>query len=206
MELNDLKRIWQQEAQPVGNQKLSGEELQTVLRHKTGDLLASLRRSLLFEYLFTIACFAVALWFVVFAPRTDMRVLAAFAVLMCVFFGWYYHNQLKLLRKVQLYSGDVKSEITALHSRLSMYLKYYQNTYRILVPISFMAGMVVGGGFAVGDTFIKLLQRPLIVAGLVALTLLFIFISDKVIAWYLHKLYGRHMSRLQDVMNQLDEG
>ncbi|MDZ4822497.1 MAG: hypothetical protein SH856_03465 [Flavobacteriales bacterium] len=200
-----MKKIWQQNAQPENSRKLSGEELQNVMQHRTKDLLTALRKSLLFEYVVTIACFVVAIPFAGFAPRTDMKILASFVLVMCVFFGWYYQGQLKQLRTVQLYSGDVKSEITALHKRLSLYLKHYRLAYRILIPVSFVWGMVVGGRFTMGDTIFHFLQRPLIIAALIATTLIFIVVSDKLLSWYLNKLYGRHITRLQDVIHQLDE-
>lgn len=202
MELDDLRRQWRQ---PEPAAPAPPASLPQVLGKAPLGLIGRMRRNAWAEI---IAAPLAALLPLPVLPDGSFRLL--YLVVMAVLVGVlavYYGRQLRLLRQMEQAEASIKGHLQVLCAGLRQLLRFY---YRLTLWTG-PATLLLLLGYYLG----KELQRPSgphwlrmgIVAGVVVgLGAAFQVGIRSFTRWYLQRLYGRHLDRLEGQLRELSEG
>lgn len=205
MELDDLRRQWQQpDATPP---PVSSAELDGMLTHKAGGLVDTMRRNTWYEAVLTLLIVAAAPFYAWSVWGDSLQLLlAASMLLVAVILLANYYQQLGLLRRMSQPEMQVRVHLGALCAGLRQRLHFY---YRLTLATS-PAMLLLLMGFHVG----KELAHPgafhwkyilLLAAAYAALGAALQYGIAYLTRWYLQRLYGRHLDRLEASLRELAE-
>ena len=198
MELDDLRGQWRQAPVPP-------TDLARLLGKAPLGLIDRMRRNVWAEII--AAPFAALLPLLVLSDATFrwlyLGVMAVLTGIMAV----YYGRQLRLLRQMEQAETSIKGHLQVLCAGLRQLLHFY---YRLTIwtgPTTLLLVL----GYYLG----KELRRPTgphwlamgIVTGVVlVLGVAFQFGIIRFTHWYLQRLYGQHLDRLEGQLRELEEG
>ncbi|AMJ64797.1 hypothetical protein [Hymenobacter sp. PAMC 26628] len=204
MELDDLRRQWQQPAPP--GPALDAGQLSSWLARGSGGLVARMRRNTHWEQAFTalVMVGAAVLW----ASSTQLIYRFYAVVLLGLGLGmfYYYYRVLAVLGQMAAADGHLRGHLQRLSAGLRQLLRFNFRLTLAMGPLALFSllGYAVGrelarpGGFRSG--------RVLVVGGvLLALGALLQLAVAHLTRRYLHQLYGRHLDRLDANLRELDE-
>jgi hypothetical protein len=206
MELNDLRRHWQQADQsppPL-------TDVTALLSHRSANLVEKMRRNALLEASLT-ALLVVAIPFVPIqpspsAPQALLISLRVLLMLLMVSMLYYYYRKLKLLRRLVQPEVQVRAHLAALCTGLRQMLRFYYRLSLFTVPavLSLMVGFEFGRELAQKATHhwekLGLFAGALLLLGIL-LQVLMVWTTR----WYLQRLYGQHLDRIEGQVRELDE-
>ncbi|MBN9298359.1 MAG: hypothetical protein J0I41_15240 [Filimonas sp.] len=205
MELDDLKYKLKQQAdreQP----SLSPEALAAMLQKKTQTQLDKIKRSLVFEIIFTtcfiIACAALSFSNISWYTRIYFLTFGVLSIGMIALL--YY-----LWKRIDTLSNDalpVKNNLETLVHILKSFAKRYLQFSVLLLPTCTMYALMLvqiekqkeGLNISLFDQPVKLL---ILIASIIGLMFLAYFFSK----YYIRKLYGRHIAQLEASMAELNQ-
>lgn len=202
MELEALKSIWQEQEMPPAAET-SREELLVLLHKRSGGPIARMRRNLRKEVVLMIVSYTFCILFYWQAYNGRMSGLAWIFIGLLVFFFVYYYRKNQLLKRMQCVSCEVRSNLAGQLKTLQKYLRFYFWSSTLIVPLSLFASFAI-----------TLRDRPLnppVTSWLRLILLLFVLTAVLTVAvyrlnrWYIHKLYGRHIRKLQQLLQEMDE-
>ncbi|MGI4862308.1 MAG: hypothetical protein ACRYFZ_00180 [Janthinobacterium lividum] len=201
MELDDLRRQWQQA--PAVPQ-VPPAELRRLLSQQSTSLIAKMRRSVWAEIIVStgLALFPLLFLHNAFFQRLYVGVL----VLMVGVFGYYYTRQLSILKKMGQVDVSIRGHLQVLSAGLRQLLRFYYYLTLWTGPVTLL--LVLGYysakemGRAAGPRWTQL---GVVVAVVLVLGLIFQFGIIYFTRWYLQRLYGRHLDRLEGQMRELNE-
>jgi len=201
MELDDLRRQWQQ-APTVPPAPLT--ELRQLLSQQSTSLIVKMRRSVWGEI---IASTVLALFPLLFLRNAAFqRLYIGVLVLMVAVFGYYYTRQLSLLKRMGQADVSIRGHLQVLSAGLRQLLRFYYHLTLWTGPVTLLLvlGYYVGKemGRAAGPRWTQL---GVIVALVLVLGLICQFGIIYFTRWYLQRLYGRHLDRLEGQLRELDE-
>ncbi|NML68089.1 hypothetical protein HHL22_23060 [Hymenobacter sp. RP-2-7] len=199
MELDDLRRQWQQ-SEPAPPASLAH-----MLGKAPLGLIERMRRNAWAEI---IAAPVFVLLPLLLLPGGLFRWLyIGVMVVLVAIMGAYYARQLRLLRQMEQAEVSIKGHLQVLCAGLRQLLLFY---YRLTIWTGPLTLLVVLG-YYLGHELARAAgpRWPLIgyVAG--ATLLLGVLFQLGVIRfthWYLQRLYGRHLDRLESQLRELNEG
>jgi hypothetical protein len=205
MELDDLRRQWQQPTADTAS--VSSAELNEMLAAKSDGLIEKMRRNTWLEALFTVAM-VVGTLFYMWAKRSDViyLLLGGTLLLLSAVLLVHYYRQLQLLQRMTRTDAQVRTHLGTLGAGLRRLLRFY---YRLtLAVLPYMLIMLLGfqvskelahpGGFH--WKFIGLLAAAYLVLGVVVQVAV-VYATR----WYLQRLYGQHLDRLEASLRELAE-
>lgn len=200
MELDELRSIWNK------NQdfKLKGtDELSAMLRGDSRSVVDKLKRSVWFELLITAIAGIVLLIYAFTLPGGSVK-WTAIAIL--ILFGMYLFYYVKKLALLMRFNPDenLKANLQKLVNSLNSYLRFYKLSYTILYPVYFGLGLLFGALEIGSERFFDVLVQPRTIVALCATALVFFFLCTWFANWYLKKLYGNHLQKLQSVLDELN--
>jgi hypothetical protein len=200
MELEDLKSIWKNSETDF---LLKGEaEIASMLTKKSLSIVDKLKRNVWFELLITLAA-SIALLIYAMQLSGALKWTSISIILMCLGYTVYYIKKLVLLSRFNPATENIRSNLTSLVENLTGYLKFYKRSYTVLYPIYFCVGLVFGGLERGTDRFFETLLTPTTILSIVTIAGLFYFLSKKFTNWYLNKLYGNHLNKLEGLLDEL---
>jgi hypothetical protein len=200
MELEDLKSIWKNSETDF---LLKGEaEIASMLTKKSLSIVDKLKRNVWFELLITLAA-SIALLIYAMQLSGALKWTSISIILMCLGYTVYYIKKLVLLSRFNPATENIRSNLTSLVENLTGYLKFYKRSYTVLYPIYFCVGLVFGGLERGTDRFFETLLTPTTILSIVIIAGLFYFLSKKFTNWYLNKLYGNHLNKLESLLDEL---
>jgi len=200
-ELEDLKQIWRSHEQGYEPKKES--EIVVMLQGRSNSIIGKLKRNVWFELIFTIAC-SVAL--LVYALTLEAGAIMWTIISLIVLFTaylFYYVKKLLLLGKFDASGGNIKSSLEHLYQKLTVYVNFYRKSYTVLYPVYFFLGLFFGALETGLDGFISRMQEPKTVITLVVLMGLFFILGFVATHFYLKKLYGNHLTKIKELLNEL---
>lgn len=200
-ELEDLKQIWRNHEQGYEPKKES--EIVVMLQGRSNSIIGKLKRNVWFELIFTIAC-SVAL--LVYALTLEAGAIMWTIISLIVLFTaylFYYVKKLLLLGKFDASGGNIKSSLENLYQKLTVYVNFYRKSYTVLYPVYFFLGLFFGALETGLDGFISRMQEPKTVITLVVLMGLFFILGFVATHFYLKKLYGNHLTKIKELLNEL---
>jgi hypothetical protein len=118
-----------------------------------------------------------------------------------VFFYIYYHRKNQLLKKMQCVGCEVRSNLAGQLKTLQKYLRFYFWSSTVIVPVSLFVAFEIAFHSRTKPVSSWWLMGSLLFALTVGCTIAVYFMNR----WYIHKLYGRHIRKLQDLLQEMDE-
>lgn len=199
MELEDLKNIWKnREFKPKDD-----AEIAAMLHGSSVSIISKLKKSVWFELLLTVAAGVGLLIYALTLPSGALKWTSISILLLLVASSFYYVKKIILLNQFSSDTGNIRSNLENLHRNLSGYLKFYKRSYAILYPVYFVLGLLFGAIERGMDEFLHYLVQPKSILFLVMIAGLFFFCSTWLTGWYLKKLYGNQMDKLQKLLQDL---
>jgi hypothetical protein len=201
MELDDLKDIWKNS--PHEFKVKDKAELALMLKGNSKSIVAKLKRSVWLELIFT---FIAGIVFFIYALTLEPGALkwtSISFIILFVAYSFYYIKKLYLLNRFNPGEGNLKTNIDNLIKSMNGYLRFYKRSYTILYPTYFILGLIFGGIEQGYDRFFESISRPSVIATLIFLVIFFFFCSTWLTNWYLKKLYGNHLEKLNSLAREL---
>ena len=205
MELDDLRRQWQQPTADTA--PVSPAELNEMLAATSDGLIEKMRRNTWFEALFTVAIL-VGTPFFMWGNRGEViyLLLGGTLVLLSAILLVHYYRQLQLLRGMTRADTQVRTHLGTLSAGLRQLLRFYYRLtlavlpYMLIMLLGFQVGKELAhpGGFH--WKFIGLLAATYLVLGIVMQAGV-VYLTR----WYLQRLYGQHLDRLEASLRELAE-
>lgn len=200
-ELDDLKLLWQQ-AKP-GFEPKKEEEIALMIKGRSNSIISKLKRSVWFELIFTILCgVALGMYATTIQHGALMWTIVSLIVLF-ISYLFYYVKKIILLNQFDSSTENLKTSLEHLLKRLTTYLKFYKRSYAILYPVYFFLGLLFGALERGFDDFLKHVSQPKTIAYLIVLAGVFFVLTMIMTNWYLKKLYGNHLDKLKDLLQEL---
>lgn len=203
MELEDLKSIWKQSEKEF--RPKDEAEIGSMLKGKSMTIIAKLKRSVWFEL---IAMFVVSCVLLVYAIGLKAGAFkwASISILVVYLAATiYFIKKLSLLNRFQEVNENLRDTLCLLIANLKGYLRFYKNSYAILYPVYFFLGILFGALERGPKKYMDFLLRPGIIIPLLLFAVLFFLISNWFANWYIKKLYGNHLAKLQGLLDDLEE-
>jgi hypothetical protein len=201
MELDDLKSIWKQDK--PGFEPKQEAEIASMIKGRSNTIISKLKRSVWFELIFTIVCgLGLGIWALMIESGALMWTIISLIVLF-VSYLFYYVKKILLLNKFDSSTENLKNSLQHLLDRLTTYLTFYKRSYAILYPVYFCLGLAFGALEKGLDDFLLRLSQPKTIILLVSLAGVFFLCTVWITNWYLKKLYGNHLDKLKELLNEL---
>lgn len=207
MELDDLRRQWRQAAPTVAPPVLDAASVARLLALNSASPVAKMRRNAWVEIGIVLVCLVGCLGVAFTARDTYYMTMAAWLALVCVLSGVYFRRKLGLLRSLDDASGNavrqyMQQQLQQLRSLVAL---YYRATMWS-VPVSLgIAMLFIGGRIAQHFTGHKLLVGlGILGACCVVLGIVTYWGMSYFTTWYLQRLYGQHLDRLENLLRELE--
>jgi hypothetical protein len=204
MELDDLRRQWQQpESAPP---PVSTLELGNLLAQRSTGLIEKMRRNAWFETVFTALVAAALPFYIAFRSSAFHRMYGVAMLLLAVIMLYYFYRQLQLLGRMARAEVHVRAHLVELSAGLRKLLRFY---YRLTLATTPLALLLVLGFF----TGKELARTGDFRWGLMASMAATFLVLGAVLQvgmvygtrWYLQRLYGQHLDRLEASLHELRE-
>jgi len=221
MELDALKEIWKGAGEK--KEQLPGNtEILNMLNKSSKSPVAKMMRNVLAEAIIIIVSFGAVAIFYFTAFKGRFSSIAWVYVVIAAFFVFYYYRKWKLLNEMQCVACQVKSNLKRQVRTLEKYIRFYLLAGTAMVPLVFIfLGVLFYYKFPAGSLGFILppLQNtatsiPLQNAGpsmlkasfiwVVCLFLVTIFVY-RGSRWFINRLYGQHILKLKQLIDQMEE-
>jgi hypothetical protein len=156
-----------------------------------------------FELIFTIVCGIGLGMYALTLQDGALRWTIISLIILFVSYLIYYVKKIILLNRFDSSSENLKDNLQHLLERLTTYLTFYKRSYAILYPVYFLLGLLFGAMERGLDNFIDHISQPKIILYLISLAGLFFLCTFWVTQWYLKKLYGNHLEKLKELLQEL---
>ncbi|WP_035561187.1 hypothetical protein [Hymenobacter sp. IS2118] len=204
MQLEDLRQSWLTPAEETA--PINSSQLNKLLASRPG-LVEKMRRSARWEAAFTAVMVVVSPSIFLLTDMLLTRIYGVLLTIMGLGLMYYYYRMLTMLNRMLVVEGNVRGHLQELAAGLRALLRFY---YRLTLAVGPLM-MLFNLGFILG----KELARPgefrwkvlFIASGL----LLVFGVMLQVAAvygtrWYVQRLYGRHLDRLEANLAELEDG
>lgn len=211
MNLDALKQVWQE--QNVGNVKnITQQELVQILNKPSLSPVAKMKRNLKTELVFVLISFSSMVvyyyisfgWHHVFVPITY--------VLFAILFLFYYQYKMGLLNRMLCTSCHIKSNISLQVNTLEILVKNYLVVGTMIctaaIVFIFCIEYYLSGSAFLNSTLLIYNKGNSVILYVITWLILILCLNQLIYwanKWYLNKLYGQHITRLKELLNQLEE-
>ena len=209
MELESLKYIWHSLEAPPAREP-DHEAMLALLGKKSRGPVARMRRNLVAEGIVMLVTYipAIGCYLLEFEGRLS-AISWLFALVALVFFA-YYSRKYRLLKEMQgVTSASIRSSLARQVETLKKYTRFYLLAGTGMIPVSYLLSYMIirwklpDAGSALYHRLhpIPWWASPLFwLILLVPLTIGIYYIN----AWYINKLYGRHIKKLQELLQEME--
>lgn len=202
MEIDELKDIWKKQSD--GFKRKDESELAVMLKGKSTSIIAGLKRNVWFELIFTFLGAIGLLAYAVTLPDGAFKwTPISILILFCVY-SFYYFKKLRLLSRFDTANENLRVNLRTLVTDLKGYLKFYKRSYSLLYPLYFFLGLfftAIDHGTA---GFFQRISKPEIFIPLLLGAIVFFVFTSWLTRWYLKKLYGNHLEKLEAILRELE--
>lgn len=203
MELDDLRRQWQQPEPATALSALDTAQLRQLLAQQSNSVVARLRRNAQVEMAINYTLLPLSLGIAWLAPVLWVRLwggILALIALVCIF---YFHRKLGLLRSMSDPTGNLHAHLLRLTNGLRALIRFYYRFTMALLPVTCLLM-----GFMALSTTNKTVttSKIMIIAAVLVLLCIVIYLpTAHITKRYLHWLYGQHLDRLEGQLRELNE-
>jgi hypothetical protein len=207
MEFELLKEIWNEEAdKPVRFLKIEGG-IAGKLPASHRRVVSTMKRNLLVELIIVLVCVSGIAIFYFTAFNGRLQEVSWVYIAMAAVFGWYFYKKNKLLKQMECVVCQVKSNLEQQLTALEKYVRLYLVTGALMVPLVLLFFYML-----VYYKHIVLLPSLYEYSRHINFTLLYIIFAVTFTIglyflnrWYINRLYGRHIGRLRNMLNEMSE-
>jgi hypothetical protein len=205
MELDNLKTIWKEQKIPAGDDQHDAEMLVSLLQERSRGPIERMRRNTRKESLLMLVTYipTIAIYLIMFQGRL-WGISLVMAVIL-VFYRVYYYLKLRLLKKMQCVSCEVRSNLARQIDVLGKYVRFYYWSSTILLLSALILAYEI-----LRYSYREVHPRPTPVWWFQPGFLLVLLGPFALAAWYfnrkyVNKLYGRHIKKLKQLLLEMDE-
>lgn len=200
-ELEDLKQIWKSHQQ--GYEPKQESEIAIMLQGKSNSIIGKLKRNVWIELIFTIACsIGLGVYAITLEAGAVMWTIISLLVLFVAYLI-YYVKKLILLGKFDSSDANMRINLENLYEKLGVYISFYRKSYSVLYPVYFFLGIFFGALDTGMDAFLVRMKEPKTIAFLAMMAGIFFVATFLATNFYLKKLYGNHLTKLKELLNEL---
>ena len=208
MELDDLRRNWQQAAGSDTTAPLDSEAVARLLKQSSRSSVAEMLRNAWQELVFTVLLLAIAIFGWLQAEKLETQLMMGWWILLgVVSIGSYHRHLITGLKGMKDAGATVHDQLTQQLQQLREVLRQSYLSSMWSIPISL--------GVPMGFTLVKLAQEMTVNKKMVLifwLTVVFYGVVGYVaflgMRWfakhYLQRLYGQHLDRLEGLLRELE--
>lgn len=207
MELDDFRRSWQQSTLAEAPPAFDAAALTKLLVRGSRSPVARMRRNAWLEIGFAGVCLLLSVTALFYIREAQGRTLIGWCSCICLLSGFYFQRKLAVLRELSDTSGALREHVARQLASLRGLVRLYFRVTMWSVPVSLGIGLVFTGSQLVQHltgsrlwTRLGLLGAAYLVAGGLAY-----FTISWFTRWYLQRLYGQHLDRLERYLAELDE-
>jgi hypothetical protein len=204
MDLNDLRRHWQQ-PEPAAA-AISAAQLRELLARQRGGLVEKMRRNARWEMALAALFAGLLLVGLTQAQKAISQLYEGFTLLLMLVLLYYYYRLLAMLRQIEEPGSSVRSHLTQLCAGLRRMFRFnYKLTiwvlpYMMLLIYGFFTGRLLAGKATYTWQTLALAGGLLLMLGAV-LQVGIVYVTR----WYMQRLYGQHLDRLEGQLHELEE-
>jgi hypothetical protein len=203
MELDDLRRQWQQPAPTKVPVSLSAAELTQLVARQSGSIVGRLRRNARLEMGINYALLVISLGVCALAPALWLRLFGGLLALVAAVCIYYLTRKLGLLRSMDDPAGNLRAHLLRITGGLRALIRFYYLFTLAMIPVTaLMIAAFVMLRMLGNFTPAKL---ALILGSLVVEMAVLYWPASRATTWYLQRLYGQHLDRLEGQLHELDE-
>jgi len=199
MELDDLRRQWQR-PEPVALNKAA---LLQLLAQQSGSILTKLRRNARLELAINYALLPVALAVAGWASALWVRLFGGLLALVAGVCIYYFYRKLGLLREMDNPADDLRGHLRRITQGLRALIRFYYRLTLAMIPVTMLLNVVMVLTTLRGP--VTTLKINIVLVGLLVMSLLLYWPVARGTTWYLQRLYGQHLDRLESQLRELDE-
>lgn len=201
MELEELKNIWK--SSETGFKPKDETEIASMLKGRSLSIIDKLKRNVRFELGLTLIISICLLIYALTLPAGSPKWTSIAILLMCLAYVIYYIKKMILLNRFDPATENIRANLVSLIENLSGYLKFYRRSYTVFYPVFFCVGLLFGGMERGADEFFNNLLRPRTIIYVTIMATLFYLVSTWLVNWYLKKLYGNHLEKLEKLLKDI---
>ncbi len=202
MEIDDLKTIWKKENE--GFRPKDETELAVMLKGTSSSIISRLKRNVWIELIFTFAGGLALLLYAMRLPGGALKWTSISILILFCIYSLYYLKKLRLLHGFDPGNENLKVNLGSLVRSLKGYLKFYRRSYSILYPVYLFLGLLFTAIEHGTTGFLNMVTKPHIMLTLLLGGAIFFFCSTWLTSWYLKKLYGNHLEKLEALLKELE--
>jgi hypothetical protein len=206
MELDDLRALLRQQP-PEQEPGLSPAEIHRLRAEQSRGLLDQLRANARWELAFNLLVLAVLPVLIYRAPNLSALVVSGSLVPVAGVSLYYFYRKLRLLGQLTVVAGGLRERLTELVAGMRQLIRFYHRFTLALVPVALLLGLLVGlyepeNGVRPAFSLPKLALG----LGITAVGGSVVFWGTaRATRWYLQRLYGQHLDRLEGYLRELEE-
>jgi hypothetical protein len=204
MELNDLRRSWQQ-TEPA-TAALNVAQLRELLARQRGGLVDKMRRNARWEMALVVLIAGLMLVGLTQTHEIVFRLYEVFSLVLMLVLVYYYYRLLAMLRQMAEPGISVRSHLVQLCAGLRQLFRFnYKLTlwvlpWMILLIYGFFTGRLLAGKATYSwQTLVKAGGILLVLGAVLQVGIVY------VTRWYMQRLYGQHLDRLEGQLHELEE-
>lgn len=199
MDLDNLKQVWKD--QNVKADPTREDQLQSILQKKSRSPIAKMKRNLMWELILVIVLYSFVIIYYAIANQGRFWEISIVLTAVALIFLIYYYKKKKLLKEMECVTCEVRSNLQRQVLVLEKYVKFYYIAGSVVAAIAyFVTGFIVWKK----NDYLNVSNTNdiwiFVVIGVV-LTLALFFLNK----WYVNKLYGQHVNRLKNLLDQTEE-
>jgi hypothetical protein len=204
MELNDLRRHWQQPEPSAA--AFNATQLRELLARQRDNLADKMRRNARWEMALAILMAGLMLGGFVLLHKAVYRLYTGFSLLLMLVLIYYYYRLLAMLRQMDEPGSSVRRHLAQLCAGLRQMLRFnYKLTlwvlpWMLILIYGFFTGQLLAGKAKYSWQVWALAGGILLMLGAVVQVGVVYFTR-----WYMQRLYGQHLDRLEGQLHELDE-
>ena len=208
MELDDLRTSWKQPQPAEELAALNDAALRQLLTRGSGSPIARMHRNAWLEIWFVLVCLVGCIGVLISSHDNFYLLPTAWLGLICLLSGLYYRRKLAVLRSLdQVAGGAVREHMGQQLQSLRSLVELYFRATMWSVPASLIISLLF-----MGARMVERFAEPRLTTGLWLLGMaygllgvLVYVLMRRATRWYLQRLYGQHLDRLEASLRELDE-
>ncbi|HVW61883.1 MAG TPA: hypothetical protein VHC48_17640 [Puia sp.] len=210
MELDSLKYVWRTlESAPAPGK--SPEEIRALLHQRSKGPVEKMRRNLTGELLLILVTYTPTILFYFLDFDGKLSGIGWLFILLLVILAVYFYRKDQILKAMQCSGCTLRSSLQRQVDTLKRYTRFYIRAGTIMIPLmTILSWLIIRWKYppAPGaDLFYRISgapwwQHPLTwMLLLIPLTIGVYFLN----VWYVGRLYGQHIRKLQDLLREMEE-
>jgi len=209
-ELEKIRRILDDPGEKDQNID-SVTDIKDLIRKRSLNSIEKLQRNILIELivgsLAVIVLIAITITYPFRLMGLYLMIPLIYAALSFIYFGWKYKGMRKL--KV-LPDKSIKTYLKNMLEWINNFSIIYFRINLLLMPFAILVAIIIAWNVKNGvdifnSSILEEFNPALIIAALIIYTAVIFLISYPILKWYTGKMFGNHIARLRNSLNELQD-